>query len=238
MIVTDSAIAAKYVIKTHYIMRVVEFHPETQTVDLIQDVFEFTKSPFGSMVVTNEFGKDVTVTLNAPDYIEGVPVKQLRWGQFEIQACPVPGDTGYIEVFTNDTRDWVINGSESIPWSDDHFLKHCCVFVPFIPNHKNAAKNYPTDNTQLVIRSKNASITITDDGTTSSVKIGAKTMEISAEEGVSITGDVNVTGNVTATEDVKASQVSLKEHMHAAGTLVAPNGSVTGATDTPITTGA
>lgn len=214
MIVTDSAIAAKYVIKTHYIMRVVEFHPETQTVDLIQDVFEFTKSPFGSMVVTNEFGKDVTVTLNAPDYIEGVPVKQLRWGQFEIQACPVPGDTGYIEVFTNDTRDWVINGSESIPWSDDHFLKHCCVFVPFIPNHKNAAENYPADNTQLVIRSKNASITITDDGTTSSVKIGAKTMEISAEEGVSITGDVNVTGNVTASEDIKAGNVSLTEHTH------------------------
>ena len=117
-------------------------------------------------------------------------------------------------MFTNDTRDWVINGSESIPWSDDHFLKHCCVFVPFIPNHKNAAENYPADNTQLVIRSKNASITITDDGTTSSVKIGAKTMEISAEEGVSITGDVNVTGNVTASEDVKAGNVSLTEHTH------------------------
>lgn len=233
MIVTDSAIAAKYVIKTHYIMRVVEFHPETQTVDLIQDVFEFTKSPFGSMVVTNEFGKDVTVTLNAPDYIEGVPVKQLRWGQFEIQACPVPGDTGYIEVFTNDTRDWVINGSESIPWSDDHFLKHCCVFVPFIPNHKNAAKNYPTDNTQLVIRSKNASITITDDGTTSSVKIGAKTMEINAEEGINITGNVSVAGAITAEENITSKKdvivetapgtgIALKSHVHLATAVGSP----------------
>ena len=220
----DATLAAKYAIKTHYIMRVVEFHPETQTVDLIQDVFEFTNSPFGSMVVTNEFGNDIAVTLKAPDYIEGVPVKQERWGQFEIQACPVEGDTGYIEVFTNDIRDWVLNGGESIPWSDDHFLKHCCVFVPFIPNHVNAAKDYPLDNTKLVIKSKNASIVVTDsapEGEEPVVDITttAKTININAEEGINVNGDVTVTGSITATGDITAGkgtekEVSLLAHKH------------------------
>ena len=76
-----------------------------------------------------------------------------------------------------------------------------------------------------------------DDGETSSVKIGAKTMEVSAEEGVSITGDVSVTGNITATEDVKAGDISLTNHTHVAGTLAAPNGPVTGATGAPTATG-
>ena len=77
----------------------------------------------------------------------------------------------------------------------------------------------------MVIRSKNASITLADDGTTSSVKIGAQTMEVKAEKGVSITGDVSVTGNITATEDVKAGNVSLTEHTH---TLASSTVNVTG----------
>lgn len=210
----EATIAAKYVIKTHYIMRVLEFHPETQTVDLIQDVFEMTNSPFGNTVYRNEFGNIVACLPKNPDILYGVPVKQERWGQFEIQACPVEGDTGYIEVFVDDIQDWIKNGSRSIPWTQDKFVKKNCIFVPFVPNKKNASTTYPADNTQLVIRSKNASITITDDGQTSSVKIGAQTMEVNAEKGVSITGDVSVTGNITASEDVKAGQISLTNHTH------------------------
>lgn len=221
----NATIAAKYVIKTHYIMRVIEFHPETQTVDLIQDVFEMTNSPFGSLVYKNEFGNTVACLPKELDILYGVPVKQLRWGQFEIQACPVEGDTGYIEVFVDDIQDWIKNGSRSIPWSQAKFVKKNCVFVPFVPNKKNASATYPADNTQLVIRSKNASITLTDDGTTSSVKIDAQTMEVKAEEGVSITGDVSVTGNITATEDVKAGNISLTEHTH---TLASNTVNVTG----------
>ena len=230
----DATIASKYVIKTHYIMRVLEFHPENQTVDLIQDVFEFTNTPFGKHMVRNEFGNTVTVAFKKPDILYGVPVKQLRWGQFEIQACPVEGDTGYIEVFTNDIQDWIVNGSRSIPWSDAHFVKKNCVFVPFIPNHKNASEDYPADNTQLVIRSKNASITITDDGETSSVTIGAKTMEINAEEGINITGNVSVAGAITAEENITSKKdvivetaegtgVTLKTHMHPTAAPGAPS---------------
>ena len=221
----EATVAAKFVIKTHYIMRVLEFHPETQTVDLIQDVFEMTNSPFGNTVYRNEFGNIVACLPKELDILYDVPVKQLRWGQFEIQACPVEGDTGYIEVFVDDIQDWIKNGSRSIPWSVDKFVKKNCVFVPFIPNKKNASATYPADNTQLVIRSKNASITLADDGTTSSVKIGAQTMEVKAEKGVSITGDVSVTGNITATEDVKAGNVSLTEHTH---TLASSTVNVTG----------
>lgn len=204
----NATIAAKYVIKTHYIMRVIEFHPETQTVDLIQDVFEMTNSPFGSLVYKNEFGNTVACLPKELDILYGVPVKQLRWGQFEIQACPVEGDTGYIEVFVDDIQDWIKNGSRSIPWSQAKFVKKNCVFVPFVPNKKNASATYPADNTQLVIRSKNASITLVDDGTTSSVKIGAQTMEVKAEKGVSITGNVTVEGEVTA------NGIPLSAHTH------------------------
>ena len=169
----EATVAAKFVIKTHYIMRVLEFHPETQTVDLIQDVFEMTNSPFGNTVYRNEFGNIVACLPKELDILYDVPVKQLRWGQFEIQACPVEGDTGYIEVFVDDIQDWIKDGSRSIPWSVDKFVKKNCVFVPFVPNKKNASSTYPADNTQLVIRSKNASITITDDGNTSSVKLNS-----------------------------------------------------------------
>jgi hypothetical protein len=220
----EATVAAKYVIKTHYIMRVIEFHPETQTVDLIQDVFEMTNSPFGNLVYRNEFGNNVACLPKSPDVLYDVPVKQLRWGQFEIQACPVEGDTGYIEVFVDDIQDWIKNGSRSIPWSQDKFVKKNCVFVPFIPNSKNASTTYPTDNTQLVIRSKNASIAFTDsapEGEEPVVNITttAKTININAEEGISVNGDVNVTGAFTATGDIVAgkgtsNEISLLAHTH------------------------
>lgn len=158
-----ATIAAKYVIKTHYIMRVLEFHPETQTVDLAQDVGEFDFTPQGKDVVTNEFGVDLSVAVKPPAALEGVPVKQFRFGQFEIQVAPMPGDTGYIEVFTNDIRDWIQNGGFSVPWSDDHFLMQSAVFVPFVPNKQNCSKEYvPDDGSQLIIKSAHSKIMITD----------------------------------------------------------------------------
>lgn len=252
----DVSIAAKFVIKTHYIMRVLEFHPETQTVDVIQDVYEFTNSPFGTFPIKNEFGNYVNAAVQEPDVLFGIPVKQLRWGQFEIQCCPAPGDTGYIEVFTNDIRDWIENGSNSIPWTDSHFMKECSVFVPFLPNKQNFADTYPEDNSQLVIKSTNASITITDKPATNTpgeepteavvdITTTAHTINVNAEKGITVNGDINITGNITATgnvgvtgdmnidgnitatgtitsdksieatEDVKGGGISLKTHTHA-----------------------
>lgn len=223
----DASIKAMYLIKTHFIMRVLEFHPEDQTVDLIQDVCELCNTMSGNIVVQNELGYEATVAPQKPTVMFGIPVKQLRWGQFSIQACPQEGDTGYIEIFTNDITDWVENGGISIPKSDRHFAKDSCVFVPFVANKTNATEDYVSDGNTLVIKSKNASITLTDDGTASDVKIEAQTMIVSTQDGVSITGDVSVSG------DVIADGVSLKEHLHPAGTLAAPNGPVTGATAAP-----
>lgn len=237
----DATIAAKLIIKTHYIMKVVEFHPEAQTVDLVQDTFGFTNTPFGKITVSNDFGQAVVAALTIPDSILGVPVKQLRWGQFEIQCCPVPGDTGYIEVFADDIRDWMANGGPSVPWSDQHFIKESCVFVPFIPNKANASTTYPADNSQLVIKSTNASIVITDkpaeegseEEPTVDITTTAQTLNINAEKGITVTGDINITGNITATGDITvegtitasgditstegdvvASGISLKDHTH------------------------
>lgn len=218
--VPESSIKAMYLIKTHYIMRVIEFHPEDQTVDLIQDVCEFCNTNMGNIVVQNELGYEVTVAPREPMVMYGIPVKQLRWGQFSIQACPQEGDTGYIEVFTNDITDWIENGGISIPKSDRHFAKDSCVFVPFVANKKNATPDYVNNENTLVIKSANASIVLTDNGETSDVKVIAKTITMEAEDGVSITGDVSIDGDVSCTKtvtaetDVVGGGVSLKDHTH------------------------
>lgn len=209
----DAAIAAKYLIKTNYIFKVVQFHPETQTVDVIQDVLEYCNEPNGNIVINNEFGIDVTAGLLEPDYFVDVPVLQLRWGQFAVQCCPKEGDTGVLMVFTNDIHNWKKDGGFSIPNTDNHFMKSSCVFVPFIPNNVSCASDYPLDNTSLVIRSPNASITLTDNGTTSDVKISADTITMETQNGTNITGDVNVTGTVTATE-VVAGNIPYTTHVH------------------------
>lgn len=212
----DEAIASKYVIKTHYIVRVLAFYPEDQTVDVIQDTFEFTNTPMGDMTVMNEFGQEITVRLLEPSIIYGVPVQQLRWGQFEIQACPQEGDTGYIEVFTNDISSWKEEGGIAIPWSDRHFVKESCVFVPFVANKKNASTDYVPDGNSLVIKSATAKIILTDDGETSGVSIEAKTLTVNAEDGVSIAGDVTVDGTLHATTNVTAGEnnTALVGHSH------------------------
>lgn len=250
---SDDSINAMYLIKTHYIMRVIEFHPENQTVDLIQDVFEFCNAPMGEITVKNELGYDVNVNLMEPDVIYGVPVKQERWGQFEIQACPQPGDTGYIEVFTNDITSWVQNGQFTIPKSDRHFAKDSCVFVPFIPNEINKAETYPADGTQLIIKSTNATIKITDSAEEGQdpvvdIETTAKTVHINAEDGVSVAGNVDITGDLTVSGtitadgditssngDVVASGISLKNHTHGFNYVGAGQGSTpqTGTTETP-----
>jgi phage gp45-like len=157
----DEVILSKYMIKTHYIMKVLAFHPETQTVDLVQDVYEFTNAIAGEFSIVNELGMEVTASLQNLDVLYGIPVKQERWGKWHVQCCPAEGDTGYIEVMTNDIQDWVENGSLSIPWSDDHFLKKSCVFVPFVPNKTNCDPEYPANNDSFVIKSDKINITMT-----------------------------------------------------------------------------
>lgn len=218
----DASLKAMYLIKTHFIVKVIEFHPEDQTVDVIQDVCEFCNVNQGSITIQNELGYDVTVAPKKPTVFFGIPVKQERWGQFEIQCCPQEGDTGYLEVFTNDISDWVENGGPSIPMSDRHFAMDSCVFVPFIPNKKNCVADYVEDGTKLVIKSRGAKITITDNGEKSDVSIEADTMTVTAADGVSIAGDVSVDGKINATKDIKSdtdvkagpNNTSLTGHTH------------------------
>lgn len=218
----DASLKAMYLIKTHFIVKVIEFHPDDQTVDVIQDVCEFCNVNTGSITVQNELGYEATVAPKKPTVFFGIPVKQERWGQFEIQCCPQEGDTGYLEVFTNDISDWVENGGPSIPMSDRHFAMDSCVFVPFIPNKKNCVADYVEDGTKLVIKSRGAKITITDNGEKSDVSIEADTMTVTAADGVSITGDVSVDGKINATKDIKSdtdvkagpNNTSLTGHTH------------------------
>lgn len=222
MVFEDAAVASKYLIKTNYIFKVMAVHPEKQTVDIVQDVFEFCNVPNGEFTVNNEFGIDVSAGIRDLDVLLDIPILQLRWGQFAIQCCPKEGDTGVLAVFVNDIQNWMVNGGPSIPNSDDHFSKINSVFIPFIPNYQNCAQDYPTDNNSLVIKSDNAKIVLTDDGTNSGVSIEAKTVEVKATDGLSLNGNVNVDGDISATGDVKAGSISLTEHTHGVGTLQVP----------------
>lgn len=249
MYLPEETLLAKYVIKTHYIVKVVAVHPEDQTVDVVEDVYRFVNSPVPYTTVVNELGNAVDVGLSKKMQLLGIPVKQERWGQFAIQCNPAVGDTGYIEIMTNDIRDWMLNGSDSVPWSDDHFDERSCVFVPFVPNLTNKAETYPADNSQLVIKSNNLSITFTD----KPAEQGQEAVKnISVVGDVVMTGKLNITGDVTITgklhtsgdiesdSDVKAGTVSLKEHMHDGSTLkttatvgTGPAGTISGNTKKP-----
>lgn len=227
MVYEDAAVAAKYLIKTNYIYKVVEFHPDRQTVDVIQDVLEFRNSPNGEFILNNEFGINVTASLVEPDFYTEIPVLQLRWGQFELQCAPKEGDTGILAVFTNDIRNWVKDGGPSIPRTDSKFLKSSAVFIPFVPNNKNCANDYPTDNNSLVIKSANAKITLTDDGNTSGVSIEADTLSVEASDGISLKGDVNIDGDVVANE-VTLNGVAMSTHIHTAPSSGGPTTGPTG----------
>ncbi len=224
-------------------MRVIEFHPEDQTVDLIQDVCEFCNTNTGNITVQNELGYEVTVAPQTPMVMYGIPVKQLRWGQFSIQACPKKDDTGYIEIFTNDITDWIENGGISIPKSDRHFAIDSCVFGTFVANKTNATPNYVNNENTLVIKSANANITLTDDGTKSDIAINADTMTVTAQDGVSITGDVSIDGDVSCTKTVTAETdvigggVSLKDHTHQFTYSAGPTAGAQGETIAPIPQG-
>ena len=195
MYLPDESILAKYAIKTHYIVKVIAVHPETQTVDVVEDVYRFVNSMVPFTTITNELGNEVDVALAKRFTLKNIPIKQERWGQFTIQCNPAVGDTGYIEIMTNDIRDWLLNGSESVPLSDVHFDERSCVFVPFVQNATNKQDSYPTDNTQLIIKSDHLSITMTDQPDDA----GAE-----PQRDIAIVGDVNVTGNVSVTGTIEA----------------------------------
>lgn len=240
MFIPDETILAKVLMKTHYIVKVLEFHPETQTVDVIQETFEYVQHPAGTIVKQNEFGYEVNFKLANPDIILGVPVQQLRWGQFSIQCAPQPGDTGYIEVMTDDSRSWVEDGGPAEPWLVTKMNKESCVFVPFVANKKNADEEYVSDANTLTIKSKNGSIVLTDDGEKASVSINVNSATVVAEESVTVdTPEVNFTGKVTAEglieskEDVKAGSVSLNSHTHGFTYSAGPSAGAIGTTNTP-----
>lgn len=230
MYLPEESLLAKYAIRTHFVVKVVAVHPENQTVDVVEDVYRFTNSMIPFTTVVNELGNPVDVGLAKKMKLLNIPVKQERWGQFAIQCNPAVGDTGYIEIMTNDIREWMINGSDSIPWTDNHFDERSCVFVPFVPNLTNKAETYPADNSQLVIKSNNLSVTFTD----KPAEQGQEAVKnISVVGDVNVSGDVAIDGNITTTGniesegaiqakgnikstdgDIIAGTVSLKNHKH------------------------
>lgn len=208
----DAAVAAKYLINTHMMVKVVEFHPETQTVDVVQEVYDYVNSTDGSFVVMNEFGVSVPANVKQLDVFYDIPVKQERFGQFSIRCCPKPGDTGYLEIFTEDIQDWNENGGPSVPWATLRFLRKNSVFVPFVPNKKNCVEDYPTTNDSLVVKSNRITLTLTDP------EEGDESVSLSMSNGVLLT--ISATGDVTVTCDnvgITADQTTINGNLHVTG---------------------
>lgn len=237
------AVQAKYLIRTHSVFRVIAFHPDTQTVDIRQDMFELVPNQDGATYKQNEFGVDVPYSLRTPDIMYGIPVKQIRYGQFAIKACPVAGDTGYVEYFHDDITGWVEDGELSIPRNSAKFLRGSCVFVPGVFDKNNATQDYPADNTKLIIAGKDATIEIvnpTGDDPATQINIVAKTVNVTAEKS-KFSGDVEVAGDIKATGDVKAGNISLLNHKHnvpAGATVQVSTTTGTGSVQSSTTTGA
>ena len=225
----DAAVAAKYLINTHMMVKVLEFHPETQTVDVIQEVYDYVNTTDGSFVVLNEFGVEVPANVKQLDVLYDIPVKQERFGQFSIRCCPKPGDTGYLEIFTEDIQDWVENGGPSVPWATLRFMRKNSVFVPFVPNKTNCATDYPTTNGSLVVKSNRITLTLTDpeDGQS------AESVSLSMSNGVLLT--VSADGSVTVACDsvgITADQTTIHGKLHVdgevtTGSTIAAGGDVT-----------
>ena len=173
-------------------VRVVEFHPETQTVDVVQEVYDYVNSPVGQFVVQNEFGEEVVAGVKVLDMLYDIPVKQTRYGQFAVQVCPKPGDTGYLEIFTEDLQDWIENGGPSIPNAALRFKRKNSVFVPFVPNNTNCAEDYPTTNESFVLKSAHTTIKISDPE-----EEGDESLEITMRNGVSL--KISADGSISAT---------------------------------------
>jgi len=242
-IMPDESVLAKYLIKTHGIFKVVTFHPENQTVDIIQDVYDLSLDPLGKIVKENEFDIPVAYSLNIPKMLYDIPVKQLRWGQFSIECCPKKGDTGYVEYFHDDIRDWMKDGGVSVPDSAKKFIPGSCIFVPFVPNLKNLKEDYVDSESKLRIKSKNAMIEIIDEdnghpiiniiSTGGTTNITATTTNVNGN--LKVTGEITADGNIKSKSDVLADGISLKDHTHGFTYIGAGTGSSpqTGTTEAP-----
>lgn len=205
MIYDDKTIAAKYLIKTAYIVRVTDVDPVNQTVDVMQDFFEFAASSDGSFSIINEYGNPIAADPLVPFFVCGIPFQQLRWGKFSIQCTPQVGDTGLLVVFTDDMRKWLEDGGASVAGSGSKFSIDSSMFIPFVANQKNKAVTYPEPDTELTIKGENISIKLTDNGTDANISIIGD---------VSIQGNLTTSGDISSDGDVKAGNVSLKNHTH------------------------
>lgn len=201
----DASIAAKYLINTHMMVKVVEFHPENQTVDVIQEVYDYVNTTDGDFVVQNEFGEDVVANAKELDILYGIPVRQARFGQFSVRCCPKAGDTGYLEIFTEDLQDWFKNGGPSLPWAALRFMRKNSVFVPFVPNNTNCVDDYPTTNESFLLKSAHTTVKINDP------EEGDESLEISMRNGVSlkISADGSITANCQNTTITSSTAVTI-----------------------------
>lgn len=155
-------------------------------------------------IVVNSDGSETPKTITP---CVDVPIVFPSAGGFTLTLPVAPGDEG-LGIFSSRCIDsWWQNGAaeDSQPPMESrmHDLSDC-FFIPGPKSQPNVISNISSSNAQLR----------TDDGMTYLEITPGGQINLVANSGLSITGNVSVTGSITATEDVMGAGISLSTHMH------------------------
>lgn len=138
--------------------------------------------------------------------ISGVPVSFICGANFSIQVPVQAGDSCIVLFCDGDLDNWV-NGDGYIPaFSQDKHGLNGAIALLGITNLLTKVENYITSG--IRIKYKGSELELNDSG-------------------------ITIKGNVTVEGDVIADGISLKQHIHEAGTYTNSAGSVTGQSGTP-----
>lgn len=229
--IRSTATNARLLVLTHFPYRVVNIYSDGQYVDLESCLLEYQYDKTSSLKLVNSFGNVIPVHTTQKSIIRKVPVKQFKFGHFSIQARPVIGDEGYIEVFYDDTSRWQQQGGTVAPGAFNVTDINNCVFVPSLINQKTKDVNYAPEG-EFVIKSTNTSIILKDaqDGSgtpsieiNSSGNVNVNSQQTTITGDAKIEGNLEVIGNITgATIKETTTNVNLGTHIHDATMPGAP----------------
>jgi phage baseplate assembly protein gpV len=199
-------INAANLVRTADLFEVINFYPETQTVDIQACVKPFVVDMDGE-IRKNMYGDYVKMSQNQETLILlNVPVQQFRCGQFSITAPLSVGDVGIVHFLKNDIDKWRVEGGVTGTYYAYPYDLNSCVFSPFIPNEKTKDVNFNANS--LEIKSKSVIIRVNEE----TVDVIATESNITSN--VKIKGNVDVDGQITATGDVVGGGISLMTHVH------------------------
>lgn len=205
-------ISAANLVRTADLFRVVEFYPETQTVDLEACVKPYQPDINGE-IMKDMYGDYSRMSQKQDSvYLLNVPVQQFRCGQFSITAPLTAGDTGVVIFLKNDIKNWKVEGGVSGAYHVYPYDINSCVFSPFVPNESNKDSSFNANS--LEIKSKSVIIRVNENTIDVSATESNITSNVNITGNLSVDGTILATGTITGSDCLTDSGISLKNHTH------------------------